>query len=174
VGIFAALWGFIGVFLLLSSAIVRLAPMALEIPFAQIGAFHWIVLVLWIGVMAYSEGYKGFQKNFSPRVAARIRYLRHNPTWPRLILAPIFCMGFFYTTRKRKIVAFSLTAGIILLIILVHYIPQPWRGIIDAGVVVGLTWGLSSMTLYTIQAMIRDHFHHSPETPCDNTSQMGS
>lgn len=169
-GMVAALWGFAGIFLLLSSAIYRLTPMALDIPFAEIGLFHWVVLVVWVLVMAYSEGYKGFQKNFSPRVAARIRYLRHHPTLVRLLLAPVFCMGFFYTTRKRKIVAFSLTTGIILLIILVHYIPQPWRGIIDAGVVVGLTWGLASMTLYTIQAMIRDHFNHSPETPCNNTS----
>ena len=170
-GIVAALWGFAGIFLLLSSAIYRLTPMALDIPFAEIGLFHWVVLVVWVLVMAYSEGYKGFQKNFSPRVAARIRYLRHHPTLVRLLLAPVFCMGFFYTTPKRKIVAFGLTTGIILLIILVHYIPQPWRGIIDAGVVVGLTWGLTSMTLYTIQAMIRDHFNHSPETPCNNTSE---
>lgn len=169
-GAIAAVWGFVGIFLLLSSAIFRLAPMALDLPFAQLDVYHWGILLPWMAFMAYSEGYKGFQKNFSPRVAARIRYLKHHPTLVRTLLAPVFCMGFFYTTRKRKIVAFSLTGGIILLIILVHYIPQPWRGIIDAGVVLGLTWGLISMTIYSIQAMVRDHFHHSPETPCNNTT----
>lgn len=171
-GVVAAIWGFVGIFILLASAIYRLAPMAFELPFGELSALHWAALLFSLVFMGFSEGYRGFQKNFSPRVAARIRYLRHHPTLLRTLLAPVFCMGFFYTTRKRKIVAFSLTTMIILLIILVHYIPQPWRGIIDAGVVLGLSWGLTSMAIYTIQAMVKDHFHHSPETPCNNTLNL--
>lgn len=168
-GTLAALWGFIGVFLLLSSAISRLAPMALALDFSQLSALHWLVLLSWLVFMGFAEGYRGFQKNFSPRVAARVRYLKQNPSLLRFIFAPLFCMGFFYTTRKRKIVSFSLTFCIIMLVIIVSYIPQPWRGIIDAGVVFGLVWGVISMFLYTVQAMVKNHFHHSPETPTNNS-----
>lgn len=168
-GSLAALWGFTGVFVLLSSAISRLAPTALALEFSQLSFVHWLALLFSLMFMGFAEGYRGFQKNFSPRVAARVRYLRHNPSLLRFILAPLFCMGFFYTTRKRKIVSFTLTFCIIMMVIIVSYIPQPWRGIIDAGVVFGLAWGVISMVLYTIEAMVKDHFHHSPETPCNNS-----
>ena len=33
----------------------------------------------------------------------------------------------------------------IVLIVSVRQLPQPWRGMVDAGVVVGLTWGVVSI-----------------------------
>jgi NADH:ubiquinone oxidoreductase subunit K len=82
----------------------------------------------------------------------------------RAILAPLFCMGFFHITRRRQIVTFCLSIGIILLIQVVHHFAQPWRGIVDAGVVLGLTWGIVSLTLYTVKAFWGVHTH-SPEVP---------
>jgi len=35
---------------------------------------------------------------------------------------------------------FAGTAAIVVLVLLVHRLEQPWRGIVDAGVVTGLTW----------------------------------
>ena len=164
-GSIAALWGVIGMVLIFSSAVYRLAPMAFELPFAELSFGHWMALLSCLAFMGFAEGYRGFQQNFSPRAAARARYLRDNPTLIRLLLAPLFCMGFFHTTKKRKIVSYSLTAFIICLVILVHSIPQPWRGIIDAGVVLGLSWGLVSLLIFSIQALTQPDFAFSPETP---------
>jgi len=63
-------------------------------------------------------------------------------------------MGYFHATKRTKIVAYSLTIGITLLVILVRLIPQPWRGIIDAGVVVGLTWGVLSLIIFILRSFV--------------------
>ena len=160
-----SLWGLGGVVLLLGYAIVRLIPIVGEGLAQPLTWSHWTVFGGNILLMAYYEGYRGFQKGFSPRVAARAKYLYDHPSlWPAL-LAPLFCLGYFYTTRKRKIVTYTLTVMIILFIILVHQLNQPWRGLVDAGVVVGLTWGVLSILFYGLQAFTSVEFNHSPEVP---------
>ncbi|MEO0416082.1 MAG: hypothetical protein AAF226_14135, partial [Verrucomicrobiota bacterium] len=97
--------------------------------------------------------------------AARVKYLRDNPTLVRTLLAPLFAMGYFFANQKTKIIAISLSLGILLLVLLVRLVPQPWRGIIDFGVVLGLSWGLISFIIFTVKALFTDSFNHSPETP---------
>ena len=75
-------------------------------------------------------------------------------------------MGFFHANKKTRIIAYSLTLGIVMLVLAVTFLcPDPWRGIIDCGVVLGLTWGLISFWIYTYKALTQRGFPHSPETP---------
>lgn len=159
----AALWGIAGVSLLIGSAVIRLSPKALAAFESSWAWYHWSVLIPWMAFMLFSEGYRGFQQGFSPRVAARARWLRAHPSWVRLLLAPFFCMGFFGSTRKRQIVAWCLASGIVVLIVLVSLLDQPWRGIVDAGVVAGLLWGLVSLWLMSCRALLRPVFAVDPE-----------
>ena len=39
-----------------------------------------------------------------------------------------------------------------MLVFVVHQLGQPWRGILDAGVVVGLTWGSAAVLLFAVRA----------------------
>jgi hypothetical protein len=57
------------------------------------------------------------------------------------------------------------TTAIILLVVLVHRLDQPWRGIVDAGVVVGLGWGLISLLHATVATFVRAAYLISPEVP---------
>lgn len=155
----------LGVLLLLGSAVYRLAPLAVDAFTHELAWHHWTVLVLFVLFMAYAEGYVGFQQRFSPRVAARARYLKEHPRTILVLLAPFFCMGYFHATRRRQITSLSLTVGIILLIILVRFLPQPWRGIVDAGVVIGLAWGVVSLLVFSVQAFREGSFPYSPEVP---------
>lgn len=164
-GTIGAIWGLAGVLLLLASATLRLAPLALDAFSYDLSWPHWVSLTVIVLGMAYAEGYKGFQKAFSPRTAARARYLRQNSRVLHVILAPFFCMGYFHATRRRTITSIALTSGIVVLIILVHFVEQPWRGIIDAGVVVGLAWGIVSLAVFSVQALLRDDYFCSPEVP---------
>ena len=164
-GAVAAIWGFLGICLLFGSAIYRLGSMALEMSMTSFAWYHWAALAFSLGFMGFAEGYRGFQQNFSPRVAARIRYLSGNVTPLRVILAPVFCMGFFHAQRRRQIVTFCLMGGIIMLVMVVRLLEQPWRGIVDAGVVLGLTWGILSLAAFTFQAFRSESFNYSPETP---------
>ena len=46
------------------------------------------------------------------------------------------------------IITYLLTLFIIFLIIIIEKMSDPWRGIIDAGVFVGLSWGLLSFWFF--------------------------
>jgi hypothetical protein len=167
-----ALWGLSGVLALLGSATYRLAPRAVDAFSYPFSLLHWSALMIIVLGMAYAEGYKGFQQAFSPRTAARARYLRNHPRPLHLVLAPLFCMGYFHATRRRQITSLSITFGIIGLIVLVHFIVQPWRGIIDAGVVVGLLWGILSLLYYSVMALFAREFPFSPEVPDEMSGGM--
>jgi len=134
-------WGLGGFLLLLLYAIARLAPIAFEAITGPLTGLQWALLIGNTLFMAHSEGYKGFQKAYSPRVVSRALYLREHATWPLALLAPFFCMTFFAAPRKRLLTSWILTIAIIILIIIFQRLPSPWRGILDAGVVVGLSWG---------------------------------
>ena len=165
IGILGALWGLAGVSLLLGSAVYRLTLVSAEAFSHELEWYHWMALVLNVLFMAYSEGYRGFQQGFSPRAAARARYLKDHPRISHALLAPLFCMGYFYATGKRKIVSIALTVGILILIVMVRLLPQPWRGIVDVGVVFGLTWGLISLFAFIPGAFASGRFPYSPEVP---------
>lgn len=101
-GSIAAVWGIVGVVALLSSAIYRLAPMALELPFAELSFGHWVALAFSLVFMGFAEGYRGFQQNFSPRAAARARYLRHHVTPARWYSHRSFAWGSSIPLRSAK------------------------------------------------------------------------
>jgi hypothetical protein len=168
-GILGAAWGLAGVFLLLGSAVYRLSGVAIAALSSDFLWYHWVFLLLCVLFMAYTEGYRAFQQKFSPRVAARAKYLKNHPNAFHALFGPFFCMGFFHSTKKRKITSISVTAGIIVLILLVRLLPQPWRGIIDLGVVVGLAWGLISLFVFSFRAFTSDRFDYSPEVPKGET-----
>ncbi len=144
----AAVWGVGGATTLLGFAVARMLTQCIDATNYQLNALHIVVLVAWTFFMAYSEGYRGFQRGYSPRVAARALYLRQHCTTLRLLLAPLFCMGFFHAPLRRRITVVVLIVVISLLVILFRQLPQPWRGVLDFGVAVGLTWGIVATLIY--------------------------
>lgn len=153
--VISAAWGLGGVLLLVGFAIYRLVPFALGMFGVSVRWWQWVVLVVWSVYMLYSEGYKAFYVFFAPRVVARALYLAHDPhvSVRRRLLAPLFCMGYIGAPRRRVITAYSLALGIIVLIICIHFVPQPWRGIIDSGVVLGLVGGFVALVVWTVRVL---------------------
>ena len=162
-GRLGATWGAVGVTGVIGFAIFRIAPRAVAAFETGFDATQWIVTVAFAVIMAYSEGYRGFQLRFSPRTAARVRYLRDRPNFLRSLIAPLFAMGFFHANRRTMIVAYCFTAGIAILVLLVRMLEQPWRGIVSIGVVLGLTWGFVSLIVSIVAALTRDEYPVSPE-----------
>ncbi len=144
-------WGIAGVILLLASAIVRLTPRVLELRDIPLSGLQWLLLVGFVLFMLYSEGWKGFHLNFAPRVVARAAGLRHAATPLLVVLAPLVCMGYLHATRKRQLISLLLTSAIIALVLAVRLLPQPWRGIIDTGVVLGLGFGTLSIVWHWLR-----------------------
>lgn len=162
-GWFGALWGVLGFSYILFNALSRLGVYAIDTFNYSLSWYQWLILIGWAVFMAISEGYRGFQKAFSPRFAARVRWLRANPKPLYVLLAPIFSMGFIGSTKKRKIVVWCLTIGILILIQVIRLLSQPWRGIIDIGVVIGLGWGFASVLWFVAKALTQEQYDVDPE-----------
>lgn len=151
----AMTWGVLWVLALLGNALYRLVPLALEpLQAGTLSGFQLGLYVGWAIIMAYSEGYRGFHKRFSPRVVARAYHLgqERKPLW--LVLALPFCMSLFHTTRRQRIVSTVFLVAIVTVIIAVRQLSQPWRGIIDGGVVVGLGLGAASVLYFYALAVM--------------------
>lgn len=161
-------WGVLGVVALLGQAVWRMVPLALE-PFrahtlgvVEIGAYAG-----WVGFSLYAEGYRAFQLRFSPRVVARAVHLARHPRPLHVALAPAFCMGLLHATRRRLIVAWISVIAIVGLVITVRSFPQPWRGIIDGGVVVALLWGIGSLLYFFGRVLAGRELNYPSDVPED-------
>lgn len=159
-------WGLLGVVALLSQAVVRLGARALTLGDAwdTLTPVHLAALVGCVAFMAYGEGWRGFHQRFSPRVVVRAGYLMQAPWWAK-VLAPMTCMGLIWAAPRRQKASWGILTGIIGLIVAVRFLPFPWREIVDAGVVVGLSVGLASLAWHGVRAWMGSPPDVDPELP---------
>lgn len=160
-----AAWGVGGVFLLIGSATYRLGHVGIAAFDYTLGPRHWVFLALFLAFMLGSEGYRGFQKGFAPRVAARARHLQRHPRVTHALFAPLFCMGFFHATRRRQLTSIGVTSMIVGFILIVRKLPQPWHSLVDVGVAAGLVWGLVALVGFTYAAFTSETFGHAADVP---------
>ena len=131
----------------------RLWPLALDSFDLPWDPVHWTVFTVNLLFMAWFEGYRGFQKAYAPRFAARCHHLLREASLRQALLAPLVCMGFLDAPRRRVLSAWALSFGIVAVILLYRQLPQPWRGILDAGVVLGLAWGAAATAMSLLRAL---------------------
>lgn len=169
------MWGVLGVAAYLAYGVKKVVPIVREGLHAMTSSGQWLFLAATLGFFAYVEGYKGFQKGFSPRVVSRAWVVSTQreagaasgdvgpPLWHK-VLAPAFCIGYFHGTRKRVVSSWAVTAIIFLVVVAVKRLANPYRGIVDAGVIVGLLWGSTSVILLYARSLM---VGHPPEyDPC--------
>ena len=161
-----AAWGVLGVTVLLLQAILRMTPVALEPWRTGTLSMGQMALYLgWVVLNAYLEGHRGFHLRFSPRVVSRAYYLGARPKLLWVLLAVPFCMSLFHARRRQQIVSWTLVIVIVGLVLTIRHVPQPWRGIIDGGVVVGLIWGLVSLWWYFLRALVSHRVPPATDLP---------
>ena len=85
-------------------------------------------------------------------VVARAQTLRGAPA-ARVLLAPLYAMGLFHATPKRKATSWGFLVGVFGLVKAVKRLAYPWRSIVDAGVVAGLSVGSASLFLHYANAL---------------------
>ena len=170
----AFFWGIAGVLLLLLFAVYRLAPMAFELTDRELTAGQWLALGFSVIYMAYAEGYRGFHRAFAPRVVVRALYLKNHTEPLHVIFAPLFCMGYIHATRRRQLFSIGLTLAILCFIFLARNLSQPWRGILDAGVVVGLGLGILSICYFLILVKRDPAALDMPAEIPDNTAALNA
>lgn len=112
---------------------------------------------------AHAEGYKGFQKKVAPLVVKRSFLLSgtdSTPDWGITVLlnyifAPTYSVGLFRANKKRLITSWCVSMGVAIMVATAKRLPPIWRCIVDAGVVVGLSYGSLSVILLLLQALIK-------------------
>lgn len=163
-----AAWGVLATTALLVSAIVRLTPLAIEpLQSNSMNGLQWTLYVGWALFNGYVEGYRGFQKGYVPRVVARAFWLGEHPRPLFVLLAPFFCSGLFFATRKRLLTSWILLLGILGIVQVVRLLEQPWRGIVDAGVVVGLAYGTGYLIVHFFAVLLGRPITVTPQIPVD-------
>jgi len=140
----------------MGSAIGRLTKVAI-VPVLQrdLTLLQWSLFGSTMAAFAYFEGYKAFQLKFSPMLVQRAMTLsREGTPLHHIALAPFYSMGLFHATKKRRIIAWTISSGVALMVGLVKRLPYPWRSIVDAGVVTGLLWGAASIINLYVRALL--------------------
>ena len=165
-----AAWGVLGVLALLGQAFARLVPRALEAMQMGLSTLQLVVLAAWIVFMVWTEGVRGFHRRFSPRVVSRALWLRDHPRPLFVAIAPLFCMSLVHASRRGLMVARILVAAIVLLVVVVSQLSQPWRGIVDAGVVAGLGVGAASIVWFAVRALAGTPPPMPPDLPAADTT----
>lgn len=154
--LFVQVWGAFGVVAYLGYGVNKVIPIVQDGLSSIEAPWQSALLVATLFFFGYVEGYKGFQKGFSPRVVSRAWVVAEEsnaaPLWHK-ILAPAFCIGYFHGTKKRVITSWAVTIAIFLVVIGVKQLANPYRAIIDAGVVVGLVWGILSIIALFVQSL---------------------
>jgi hypothetical protein len=165
-----ASWAVLGVVALFGRAMVRLGALALApILEARLSALQALLYASWVAISVYFEGYRGFQLRFCPRVVARAMHLAQHPRPLFIAFAPLFAMGFFHANRKTLALAWGTTAMVALFIVGFRHVAQPWRGIVDGGVVVALAYGAVTLVIMLGRALSAGAVAASPELPARPT-----
>lgn len=154
-------WSLTGLCGILVTAVVRLTPKATEALQSDLGAVHWVFAVFWTLFMLYTEAWKGFHKKFAPRAVSRALHLAKSGTILQSLLGPLFCMALFHSTRRRVIASWVLTFFIVVMVLSIRLLEQPWRGLVDLGVVLGLAGGV----LAVAADLFRIHRGGAPVNP---------
>ncbi len=92
-------------------------------------------------------------------------YLRRAATIPTALLAPLFCIGLIGAAPRLQRMTWLGAGLIVLAVLVVQRLPQPWRGIVDVGVVLGLSWGLVSFLVMTAAALRSGDYPTDPKLP---------
>lgn len=152
-GVLGALWGVLGVLASVVMGAVQLSRHAWDGLAAARGAGQIGFLLAVLAFFVYLKGYHGFQRRFAPRVVARALALARRPRALDAILAPLYCMGLFRASRVRVGLTWALFGFVVAMVVLLGRVPQPWRGLVDAGVVIGLLWGAAALAVHGLRAL---------------------
>jgi hypothetical protein len=128
-GLVGASWAVLGISALLLGGVFSMGPYALELRWSELSGFQRAGSLGFLIFMVFGKGYMGFYRGFAPRAARRVRELAESPGLLR---------------------SWGLMVAVASIVPVVRNLPDPWRGIVDAGVVAGLSVGLLSFWWFAL------------------------
>lgn len=152
----ARVWAFAGVVLLLGRASVTLTwkgyQEILASPQTLAGA-DWAVLVSVIVFFVWGEGWLALHRRWAPRVLKRILDLAPTTAIGTVLPGPLYAMGLVGAPRRTLIRTWIGVATIVMAVVLVRAMHQPWRAMVKLGVGGALALGVASLVLRAVRAV---------------------
>lgn len=135
--------------LMLLEAVYRLGVRALLTVREGLTLAQWCVLFLSILGFAYGEGYRALHRRFAPHVIARAVELANteNAGLRSWLSSPLYVLCLVRAEPAELRRAWVSVALIASAVLIVRRLPEPYRGMIDAGVAVALCIGLGSLLI---------------------------
>lgn len=139
----------------LAEASYRLGERALLTLFEGLNLPASVWLVLSMVVFGYGEGYRALHRRFVPHVLARASELAHREErgLHDYLIAPLYVVCLVQAETRTLWRAWLGVALIVCAVLTVRAVPEPYRGIIDAGVAVALGIGLVSLVFGYLAAI---------------------
>ena len=151
-GLLGAVWCVGGVVFVLSMGMYRISPAVLELSWGAMSVVERVGLLVFVALMLVGKGWFGLHRGFAPRVVIRARELAGEPRLLPVLLAPLVGMGLAFSSAKRLALGWGLIAAITVAVQIILRLPEPWRGIVDAGVIAGLGVGVLSLVWHALVA----------------------
>lgn len=137
----AVTWALAGVLLLFGEAVIALGGRGIATIQGGLGAGEWLAFVLLTAAFVYGEGVRALERRWVPFCIGRIAELRADARGIDVTLAPLYAMGLVGARRALLARAWVGVALILLAVLIVRVLPEPWRGIVDFAVAAALAWG---------------------------------
>jgi hypothetical protein len=141
----AGWWGAIGVGLTFVDAVLRLGWHAVRTLRAGLDAMQWCAFVFLAAAFVYGEGHRALQRRFVPAVMARALELSRARSRIHRWLAPFYVAGLVGAPGSVLVRAWASVFLIVLAVLIVRALPEPWRGMTDGAVALALAWGLAAL-----------------------------
>lgn len=152
-GVAAPLWALVGVGALFANAALRLGMRGVSVMRGGLSPLEWAVLGVLTVVFVYGEGVRALQRVYIPRLVGRIRELRTERKLAYRLAAPLFAMALVGAPRRTMLRAWAGVGAIVLAVLLVRALPDPWRGIVDFAVAAALAWATLALAVAAPRAL---------------------
>jgi hypothetical protein len=140
-------FGLVVVAITLGEASLRLGARALATLHSGLNLQEYALFFLSVAAFGYGEGYRALHGRFVPHVIERaILLARSDKRGVRgYAIAALYVLCLVHAERRALVKAWISVALIVCAVVIVKALPEPYRGIIDAGVAVALAIGLGSL-----------------------------
>jgi hypothetical protein len=150
-----ASWAVLGVAAALFEGIFRLGARALGTIRSGLEPTEWVALASAVVLLVYLEGYCSLQRRFVPQLISRALSLPDARDVTSMLLAPLYALSLIGAERRRRARAWVGLTLILGAVLAVRALPDPWRGIVDAGVAAALAWGTAALLARFFRAIGR-------------------
>lgn len=152
-GRLATMWALAGSAVVLTHAAVRLGAQGLDTVRNGLGSGEWLALVVLTTAFVYGEGVLALERRFIPHLVDRSRRLAGEGSAALRILGPLYAFSLVGAPARALVRAWAGVAAIVLAVVTVRALPDPWRGIVDLAVAAALAWAVVALLRQSPRAL---------------------